>query len=514
MDPHAFRVHPHQALAVYVEALAAGARVGVLGDASLGVADRLAAAGARSVHLWDPDPERALVEGHRAPEGVEVLPYSPQQAAVRPFDLVVVPDLGLFEHPADVIARTRVMVGDAGIALIRAVNGEADADAGETANTFDYYELFDLVAASFSGVRMVGQLAFQGTALVALGENDESPLVTVDTQLAEGDRAVSAFVAVASQGEVSTEAYSIIELPPPPTADDGDTDGTREALAEAELRTRALEREILDHVARSAELEMALAARTQQVSELFREAEEARAAAQAGRIVAAEVEAMTHRSNRADRRSALLEQELAAAIETHAAELLRFEDALRERAQAVRRLEAELARREGIVRDLVSTIEESSLPTQPPPTDPPAVESSSASLAENARLRQQLDALALDLARREGEARATAWSIAELERRLAEVTSSGQTANPAPAVVPPPGGNGEGPRESGTGIALALDEIDALRRALAQEHERRVRAESGDALVEARADIQRLTVLVDQMTLDRAPSGPSAPGPE
>jgi hypothetical protein len=223
---------------------------------------------------------------------------------------------------------------------------------------------------------------------------------------------------------------------------------------------------------------------------------------------------MTHRSNRADRRSALLEQELAAAIETHAAELLRFEDALRERAQAVRRLEAELARREGIVRDLVSTIEESSLPTQPPPTDPPAVESSSASLAENARLRQQLDALALDLARREGEARATAWSIAELERRLAEVTSSGQTANPAPAVVPPPGGNGEGPRESGTGIALALDEIDALRRALAQEHERRVRAESGDALVEARADIQRLTVLVDQMTLDRAPSGPSAPGPE
>jgi hypothetical protein len=524
MDPHAFRVHPHQALAVYVEALAAGARVGVLGDASLGVADRLAASGARSVHLWDPDIERALVEGRRAPEGVEVLPYSLQEAAVRPFDLVIVPDLGLFDDPAEVIARTRVMVGDAGVALIRAVNGEADA--GETANTFDYYELFDLVAASFSGVRMVGQLAFQGTALVALGENDESPLVTVDTQLAEGDRAVSAFVAVASQGEVSTEAYSIIELPPPATDDadtDTDTDGIREALADAELRTRALEREVLDHAARSAELEMALAARTQQVSELFLEAEEARAVAQAGRIVAAEVEAMTHRSNRADRRSALLEQELAAAIDTHATELLRFEDALRERAQAVRRLEAELERREGIVRDLVGTLEESALPTQPPPADvvpmsppmnEPAVESSSAALAENARLRQQLDALALDLARREGEARATAWSVAELERRLEEVTSSGQAANPAPAVVPPPAGNGEGPRESGTGIARALDEIDALRRALAQEHERRVRAESGDALTQARADIQRLTVLVDQMALDRAPSGPSAPGPE
>jgi hypothetical protein len=175
------------------------------------------------------------------------------------------------------------------------------------------------------------------------------------------------------------------------------------------------------------------------------------------------------------------------------------------------------------VRDLVGTLEESALPTQPPPADvvpmspsmnEPAVESSSAALAENARLRQQLDALALDLARREGEARATAWSVAELERRLEEATSSGQTANPAPAVVPPPPGNGEGPRESGTGIARALDEIDALRRALAQEHERRVRAESGDALTQARADIQRLTVLVDQMALDRAPPGPSAPGPE
>jgi hypothetical protein len=510
MESHAFRVHPHQALAVYVEALAAGARVGVLGDASLGVAERLVASGAHSVHLWDPDPERALVHGHRAPEGIKVLPYALQEATVRTFDLVVVPDLGLFDHPADVIARTRAMVGDVGVALIRAVNG--DADASQTATTFDYYELFDLVAASFSGVRMVGQLAFQGTALVALGENDEAPLVTVDTQLAEGDRAVSAFVAVASQGEVSIEGYSIIELPPE-VRDDADIDGIRETLADAEMRATALDRAIREQAARSAELEMALAARTQQVSKLFLEAEEARAATQAGRIAAAEVEAMTHRQNRADRRAALLEQELGAAIETHATELLRFEDALRERAQAVRRLEAELERRDVIVRDLVSAIEESASPTQPPPTDEPAGGSPGAVVVENAHLRQQLDALALDLARREGEARATAWGVAELERRLAEVTSSSQAANPAHSVGPTPAGNGEGARESGTAIASALDEIDALRRALTQEHERRVRAESGDALTQARADIERLTVLVDQMTQDRAPSGPSAEGP-
>src|SRR6185312_10284271 len=40
---------------------------------------------------------------------------------------------------------------------------------------------------------------------------------------------------------------------------------------------------------------------------------------------------------------------------------------------------------------------------------------------ENARLRAQLDALALDLARREGASQAADWQIAELERQVGEL---------------------------------------------------------------------------------------------
>ena len=223
MDPSAVRVHPHQALAVYVESLVAGADVAVLGDASFGMAERLVDLGARTVYVWDPDRTRALAEAERATAGVRVLPYSPHDLVARNLDLVIVPDLGSFDNPADVIARARAMVGDAGVALIRAANRETAEHESDRA--FDYYELFDLVAAAFSNVEMVAELAFEGVALVALSEDDEPPAVTVDTQLADGDRVVSAFVAVAGQGDAHVEAYSIVELPPRDR--DEEADGTR-----------------------------------------------------------------------------------------------------------------------------------------------------------------------------------------------------------------------------------------------------------------------------------------------
>jgi len=99
---------------------------------------------------------------------------------------------------------------------------------------------------------------------------------------------------------------------------------------------------------------------------------------------------------------------------------------------------------------------------------------------ENARLRERLDALALDLARREGEAQATAWTVAELETKLAQVSA----APPEPALTPDMGMTRQ--------LKAALDELDVLRRALAQEHEARVKAESvpqdGAATAVDRAD--------------------------
>jgi len=99
---------------------------------------------------------------------------------------------------------------------------------------------------------------------------------------------------------------------------------------------------------------------------------------------------------------------------------------------------------------------------------------------ENARLRERLDALALDLARREGEAQATAWTVAELETKLAQVSA----APLEPALTPD--------MDMTRQLKAALDELDVLRRALAQEHEARVKAESvpqdGAATAVDRAD--------------------------
>jgi hypothetical protein len=88
------------------------------------------------------------------------------------------------------------------------------------------------------------------------------------------------------------------------------------------------------------------------------------------------------------------------------------------------------------------------------------------------RLRAQVDALALDLARREGEIQASAWRVAELERRVEEST---RTPADARSVS----------NDDGTRLTAALDEVDALRRALAQEHEARVKLEERTRNVEA-----------------------------
>jgi hypothetical protein len=132
-------------------------------------------------------------------------------------------------------------------------------------------------------------------------------------------------------------------------------------------------------------------------------------------------------------------------------------------------------------------------------------------LDENGRLKRQLDALAIDLARREADAHASGWTVAELERRLIDLQSrwaereqkpleGSQEADAvkAPSVDVAADDRDSGAAVSGAPLSRALDELDALRRALAQEHEARVRVESGAALAQARSDIERLTVLLEQ----------------
>ena len=562
MDSNEPGVHPQHALAIYAESLATGARVAVFGDASLGLAARLADVGAQAVHLWDPDGDRARTAADRAPHGVTVRPYAEQDADLRPIDLAIVSDLGLFADPSAIVRRVRRMVGEEGVAIIVAANAETGrAPATDPrSRSFDYYDLFDLVAPEFDSVRMVAQLPFQGIALVELGEEEEAPGVNVDTQLGESGRPPDAFVVIASQRGARLEPYAIVQLasapprPEPAAAHDDDTArirrarederlaeraavdsaraADRDALLQAQLRAEmlgsqvddlrrrlseseragdtvaALEESLRARSAQAAELETSFAARGRELLDLSAEVEEMRSAAEAGRIAAAQVEEVALRSDRAERRLAVVEQELAKGGDTQSRELADMEQVLRERSQAVRSLEAEVARRDQIVHDLVDTLEElEGRAPAAPETAPDAAPGEAASLVagashalaeENARLRAQLDALALDLARREGETQAMVWRITELERSLAQVAEPSAPAQP----------DGADPK-----LTQALDQLDALRVALAQEHGARVRAESGEELSRARAEIQRQAVLMEQLVRElgsRSSSGRDA----
>jgi hypothetical protein len=497
MDPRAARVHPQQALAVYAESLATGRRVVVFGDPATGLGDRLEELGARTVVVVGPGDDLEELRGAT-------------------FDLALVADLGLFDDAAALLARVRRVVGETGVALVAAAN--RDAGEAESGRAFDYYALFDLVAKEFADVRMIAQLPFHGVALAELGDEDDSPAVSVDTQLADPDRAPQAFVALASQRGAGLDPYAIVELPSPegvlPDTREleearADLEASLSALAQERVRGSALEAQIealRAQASRVAELEQdvgqlekEVAARARQLAELSNEVEEMRSAAEAGRIAAAEIEELALRADRAERAASLALPELARVVDAHAEELGRFEEALRERAQAVRALEGELARRERMVRELVDALDEHAArapavetapPVAPLATDP----EQDAVAAENLRLRERLDALALELARREGEAQATAWTVAELERRLAQA-----------AVPAAPAGRPDLDRK----LAAALDELDALRLALTQEHDARVRAESGEELTRAREEIQRQAVLLEQLGRELRATAPS-----
>jgi hypothetical protein len=579
MDSNAPYVHPLHALAVYAESIVGGARVAVFTDSSIGLGAKLMELGARTVHVWDPDVERAADEANHAPRGVVVKPYSEHDPDVRPIDLAIVADLGIFPDPGAIVRRARRMVGEEGVALVAAKSADAARDS--SSRPFDYYDLFDLVAPEFESVRMVGQLPFHGVALVELGEDDESPSVSVDTQLAESGRGPDVFVVVASQHGARLEPYAIVQLPTPFSfheplhavvgatlpeeraseqrseqasdeddvgardGDDGDdeeNDRAREreedsedlrvgdvatdALTQAQIRAELLASQLEGMRARAAEaeraneavaaleealrarsshvveLEKSLSARGRELGELSSEVEEMRAAADAGRIAAAQVEEVARRADRAERRLATLEQELSTGVESQSKELFEMEQLLRERAQTLRGLEVELARRDQMVRDLVGTLDEPSPREASGAPEAAAGErhdrdngAHRALVEENASLRGQLDAVALDLARREGDAHASAWQIAELERQLAEL----REAPPEASSPRPDARDARDASGAGDALAQALDELDSLRAALTQEHEARARAESGEELARARAEIERQAVLMEQL---------------
>jgi DNA repair exonuclease SbcCD ATPase subunit len=127
----------------------------------------------------------------------------------------------------------------------------------------------------------------------------------------------------------------------------------------------------------------------------------------------------------------------------------------------------------------------------------------------NDELRAKLDAVSMDLARRLGEREELAWRIAELEQQVsrleAEQTELTLTVPPPPmasasAAPPVVQGPSTSRRGGAEGLASLQEELDILRQAMAQEHAARVRAESGEELEKARAELARQAILLEQLS--------------
>ena len=273
-SPQISGLHPSMVLSAYLEPLVRGRRVAILGDSTIGLAERLVERGARLVHAYDP--EAARVAEALARTAATRLPH-PSFAVLEgdlgvrdgAFDAVILPDLSLFPDPAEVLRRARRLVSDAGAVVVATPNPEAaralvpvDSAASMASSPRaarrpgpDYYSLYDLVSLQFRVVRMIGQAPFVGYTVAEFAQDGE-PEVSIDMSLLPGSEEPEWFLALASERPIRLEPFSVVELPFAELQEAAFTAAARvaapstEALAEVEARAARLEVELADLRAR------------------------------------------------------------------------------------------------------------------------------------------------------------------------------------------------------------------------------------------------------------------------
>jgi hypothetical protein len=434
-------IHPAVVLAAYGEELCRGARVAIFGDATLSLADELLSRGARLVHVYDGEPARVAEASARRHDRSIFFAPLPESGDIGvrdgTFDLVFVPDLTFVPDPARLIALTERVLSSSGAAIIACPNGESKAPllrVPEHRAPPGYYELYDLVSAHFSSVRMLGQAPFVGYAVAEFAADDPEP--TIDTSLADAEgKDADWFVALASQKDVRLDPFALIELPLGPSLNEGMSlprASSAEGLAPGSEEAGTVLVDVVD-----AEREAALAALRQQEQlvkdERFRadqaiqqlgssreelallrercltlqralEEEEGRRGASE-----AEVERLRHNPEWAALRERVqtLEEASRKTSEEQEREVSRLETLLRERGQQIQALEAEVGRRDKLVREMVA----GGMLGRP---DGPANGEASADLTA------RLDHMAGEAAEREADLVAARWRIAQLERELTQ----------------------------------------------------------------------------------------------
>ncbi len=518
------------ALAAYGEPLIEGRRVIVFGDASSPLAEQLLERGARLVHVYDPDAMRLAEAATRnTSRNIAFAPLAETGLAVREgaFDVAVIENVAAFADVSSLLKRARKALSARGALLAATPNPEVRTrlltEPLPTTTALDYYGLYDAVAAEFEQVRMLGQTPFVGYSVVDFAPDGE-PEPSFDAGFVPGGAEEPEwFVALAAQHTVRLDDFEIVQLPfraalesparprerapvvapapvvmPPPApvvdvaplraelaalrtelehrdawiaqlearaeAADNRSDEMQAELDQAHSGSEGARRELEEAKRRAATLAERAAradateksarraaeensAAQVRVGELEAEADQLRSQVAAGQVRARQLEAEVARLS-----GELAKPRAAEPVDT-SAEVVALEAQLAERGAEIRRLQQEIRATERFGRQLLDELE------QARSSSPRADEGQLGALG------QKLDALASLNAEREADLQAARWTIAGLEARVAD--------------------GGEAP---------AADQ-ERLEKDLHQ----------------ARADLQRLATLVEQLKATKAADGAEAP---
>lgn len=250
------RAAPSLALAAYAETWISGAKVIVFGDALSPLPERLVQRGARLVQVYDRDPARAAeAEALNRSRQISYAPLESAGSLARDgvFDFGIVEDLGAGARTDDLpLAALKRALGRRGMALIAARNPEVPRSliprSASAEEPLGYYELYELVSKHFEEVRMLGQTAFVGYAVADFAAAEDSD-VRLDTAfLPGGAEEPEWFLALVSTLPVTSEAFSVIQLPladvpqPVPLGEREEIERLEQALERAEARSTELER--------------------------------------------------------------------------------------------------------------------------------------------------------------------------------------------------------------------------------------------------------------------------------
>lgn len=521
---------PSMVLAAYSEPIVDGRRVIVFGDSSSGLAEHLLERGARLVHIYDPDAMRVAEAATRnTSRNVAYGPLAEGALAVRDgaFDVGIVENLALIDDAASALKRLRRALSPRGVALVALPNPDVQVRLlpGGPSGELDYYRLYDLVAASFEHVRMLGQTPFVGYAVADFGAGGV-PEPSLDSAFVPGGAEEPEwFVALASSMGVHLDEFAVVQLPfrlalPNAQSRESEAELARARAAERRARDRmaALEAELAALRDKAQSRADADADRTQ-IAELKRQLEqrdrwtqelEARLTIADARAddAAAELEEHRERASRAaeprsgrqdpsadsPRQLQALEKELAALRHELDAMIAERDAARRERTDAVAQLEAfstEIDARRAEALELRQTLAD---------RDSRIAELTTAEDdgAELAALEAQLRERGVELRRREKE-------LAEAERLGRELLLELEAARQSPGG----GDTGEltakldrlaevnAQREAD--LAAARWSIEALESRLVDAEGADQRLELERALDQAKTRLQEQAVLIEQL---------------